>query len=134
MFYDKTNSKVGFSVSYNEEQLKNLCAELIKYEYLDKTTNEKNFVNAFNGKELNSDFKKLRWIDKSPTKSTTNAQTFYELIYLLEIKSETIDFYKKIDSLFVAIKDFKNKNPFNKRQDTDRKRQLGGIINALNLI
>ena len=62
LFNDKaTNSNVGFKLTCTVEQLKQLCQKFKDDGFLDSTTNEVFFINAFNGEVLNTDFKKLKW-------------------------------------------------------------------------
>jgi hypothetical protein len=62
LFNDKaTNSNVGFKLPCTVEQLKQLCQKFKDDGFLDSTTNEVFFINAFNGEVLNTDFKKLKW-------------------------------------------------------------------------
>ena len=65
----------GYYLGYEDTQLKKLY-ELIKDKYLDPETNEENFINAFNGKELNTSFIPIVW--KEPTKGACFISAFTE--------------------------------------------------------
>lgn len=73
----KIKSHNGFMLNhYSDEQLKKLCRSLIDLKLLHKDTEEPNFVNAFNGTDLNPNFKPLEWIE--PTAGAVFSKIFLE--------------------------------------------------------
>jgi hypothetical protein len=81
----------GYNLGYSDAKLKKLF-HLIKDKYLGPKTTEDNFVNAFNGKELNKSFIPICW--KEPTKGACFFSAF----------TENKNQWKKIEHLFEKAK------------------------------
>lgn len=102
------NIQKGFDLKLSDNKLEELCQILKKNGYLDNLTSEENFINAFNGKELSSDFKKLKWL-----KNKVNLSFFINIL-AHEHK------WKTAEIIFESIKAGNLKKSCNNQQGLDK--------------
>jgi hypothetical protein len=131
---------LGFRSGLSDEELKGLYQSLVNQKYLDSSSAESHFLNAFKGLPLESNFVKLRWIDKPPKNNApANFQTLLELLYLLEMSKQTYDtlpsnknnFYRLIENVFEGVANIQAKNKKGITQDSDRKIELKKILEQI---
>jgi hypothetical protein len=114
-----TNSNVGFKLPYTEEQLIQLCQKFKDDGFLDSSTNEKIFINAFNGEVLNTDFKKLIW-----KKNKVNLSMF---IGLLEQEHR----WKTAEIVFENINSDNLRKTYNSQRELDKHKSTNNTFHKI---
>jgi len=114
-----TNSNVGFKLPYTEEQLIQLCQKFKDEGFLDSSTNEKIFINAFNGEVLNTDFKKLIW-----KKNKVNLSMF---IGLLEQEHR----WKTAEIVFENINSDNLRKTYNSQRELDKHKSTNNTFHKI---
>jgi len=136
------NGTQSFKSTLTESQKSKLFNELLNSKFIHKDTKESHFKAVFSG-NLPVDFSHIEWIDKGTTRHEPNAQTLFELLYLLKpyIDKENYDtsasneanFYRLIKNCFANVKNMPEKNPAKAQGDTPRKKLLKTIVDSLKI-
>lgn len=133
-------SQHSFESTLTKPQIKKLFKALVANKYIHEETIESDFKAVFSG-DLPEGHNSIKWIDKSKKRHEPNAQTLFELLYLLKpyIESKNYDtsasneanFYRLIKNCFADVKNLPEKNPTKVMCNTPRKTLLKSIVESL---
>ena len=110
---------------------------LVEKEFISKGSNKDSFIWAFGGEKQPDNFEQIEWIDESTTRKERNMKTFYELLLLLGVPSDTKgsseqNLYRKIEYCFKGFVNIQAKNTdCEVMGNTPRKRLLKEIVDQV---
>ena len=125
------------NINLSKEQQNKLFERLKKDGYIAEDTHKESFLWAFGNQEKPiKNWTPIKWFDIPKRTKKSNAQTLYELLYLLKFDNKHPDRYKGIgycfrDSDNEKFEHMSQKNPHKSKQDTSGKRQLKKIVDEV---